>query len=999
MWQVTKLIKQIRDALTARAGSASVENLAAEYARFSQEANARLESCAAMIEKGSEYQALQLAETEPVLLDLLAALSFAEAREWSEFCAAHHLALPVRFDARAVQALDAVYAKGIRTDHPLYRDYRAAVSSRDDGRAIQIVRSIVRLNPQDTNAKAELARLENKLFQIRLQSLRAALASRDEAVILAELAELERLATPAKLAEHDEFNQAAEIRRASAREEAITLAERLADSLPDERAAGAWQMAGERLARLRTLQEEHGFFLSPHAASLVAEVQPYFENERAAAEAESHFQNAVRSAAKLADEIDARLLTRPALTLPEADKLGGDFARRWREVEAHGRAVPEDLSARVRTVVALLNAEVSRLQRRHKLRLGASVAAALAVMAVVAWFALRAFAARDFARQLAGFQSAGQVEAAEKMIDVLHTKRASLAGQPTLRPQLETAEKWVRDERERQASVEASLAALDRSAAAKFTDAEPTAIHAQLEALTRSVKEIATDLRATPARRLNALRDQFAAYLTSARETLTLEAETEISALESIAGAKLGYEQTKETLTAALDEIAPRLKKLEGRANSSLAALALPSPLETRMSAIRQRVDLFDSELALLRKTHEELLRATTLEGYQEALASFKESKLAQLADVMAARKMIAAFPKTDDALASLLMPGDAAGWAAAKAETGGETFAPDGVQPTEISKLLSLRDDNYINDIWEFTIVDHARKGERRPAYSRGEMRRDGPREIASGQITNWTGNVFDPSVKGDIPAFVPMTLTSQRSSFGLGGSGEVADSRLSAVSQLLARLELNRMTDADGEKFERPLLRVFEDIAREKSANPLAKAFLMQQLAALLRERPVAWGLPFCPRLARDLQRLDELSGGETIRSMDWLLERKRAQFSAKLTPFFADLQSRTYFADARLNREIVRAAIKAGIQFGGFIDGDGRARVPGEATASGALWAVAGTGTGLVRCDRDAANCAKFSPVFYVPLDRATLLDQTARKLGIKSQPPEIPFFSAP
>ena len=271
--------------------------------------------------------------------------------------------------------------------------------------------------------------------------------------------------------------------------------------------------------------------------------------------------------------------------------------------------------------------------------------------------------------------------------------------------------------------------------------------------------------------------------------------------------------------------------------------------------------------------------------------------------------------------------------------------------------------------------------------------------REIASGQITNWTGHAFDPAVKGDLPAFIPMTLTSQRTSFGLGGSGEVADSRLSTVSQLLARLELNRMTDANGEKFERPLLRVFDEIAREKAASPLFKAFLMQQLAALLRERPVAWGLPYCPRLARDLQRLDELCGGETIRSMDWLLERKRAQFSAKLAPLFGDLQSRTYFADARLNREIVRAAIKAGIQFGGFIDGAGQARVLGEATASGALWAVAGTGNGLVRCDRDAGNCAKFSPVFYVPLDRATLLDQSARKLGIKSQTPEIPLFAAP
>jgi len=41
-----------------------VESLAAEYARLATEAGRRLESCATMMEKGSEYQALQLAETE-----------------------------------------------------------------------------------------------------------------------------------------------------------------------------------------------------------------------------------------------------------------------------------------------------------------------------------------------------------------------------------------------------------------------------------------------------------------------------------------------------------------------------------------------------------------------------------------------------------------------------------------------------------------------------------------------------------------------------------------------------------------------------------------------------------------------------------------------------------------------------------------------------------------------------------------------------------------------
>jgi hypothetical protein len=217
--------------------------------------------------------------------------------------------------------------------------------------------------------------------------------------------------------------------------------------------------------------------------------------------------------------------------------------------------------------------------------------------------------------------------------------------------------------------------------------------------------------------------------------------------------------------------------------------------------------------------------------------------------------------------------------------------------------------------------------------------------------------------------------------------------------VSQCLARLELNRMTDANGEHFERPLLRVFDDLVHEKSASPLFKAFLMQQLAALLRERPVAWGLQHCPRLSRDLQRLGEICGGETLRGMDWLLERKRAQFSAKLAPFFGELQSRSYLADARMHREILGAVLKAGIQFGGFIDGDGKAHILGEAAASGALWALSPAGGGLARCDRDAANCARYSPVFYVPLDRQALLTESARKLGVKPLAPDIPFFSAP
>ncbi len=1003
MQPAAKLIKQIREALTLRGANAPVESLAGEYARLSHEAATRLHSCATMIEKGSEYQALQLAEAEPVLLDLLAVLSFAEAREWASFCVGQHLPVASRFDARSVQALDALYAKGIRTDHPLYRDYRSAVSSRDDGRAIQIVRSIVRLNPQDANAKAELARLENKLFQLRLQRLRAALASCDEAAILAELAELERLATPSKLAESAEFLQAAEVRRIADRADAMALAERLAASLPGEREAGAWRIVGELLARVDGLQAEHGFALPRESAALVDGMRPYFEMERAAAAETARFQDALNTVSALAGRIETRLLTPASLTLAEADRLRLDFDRHWREIGELERAVPEELQERVCAVQAALSAETARLQRRRKTRLGLGLAVSLAAVGVAGWLAVRDLQMYDYVDQLVVLQGSGQVGAAEKMIEHLRDERASLAARPALRTSLNAAEAWTREERSQLAAVDLRLAELEKIAGANFDGAEPVELQAQLDTASQLAGKLAADVLTSPSNPHVARRSRVDAFQKSPREKIAVEAERELSAMEEIAGAKLGYEQTKDTLLAATEQLGPRLKTIEARAQSPLAALALPPPLMARAAALRQRVDLFDGELKLLQKLHEELLQSATLNAYRQALGGFKDSHLTQVAEVNAARKMAAAFPKEDDILAALLLPGDAAGWAAAKADHGGELLAPADVLPAEISRLLALRDDVYLNDIWDVTLVDYSKKNERHAVYTRGEMRKDGPRDVNGAQVTTWTGATFDPAIKSDIPGFAPTTLTSQRSSFGLGGSGEVAESRRSAVSECLARLELSRMTDSNGEKFERPLLRVFDELVREKMASPVFKAYLMRQLAAIVRERPFGWGMQYCPRLTRDLARLDEACGGETLRSMDWLLERKRAQFTPKLAPFFAELQSRTYLADARLHREVVRAALKAGLQFGGFFDGAGRAHILGEGEAAGALWALAADGRGVSRCDartdETTEKWAKFSPIFFVPLDRQAILDAAARKIGGKLSAPEIPLFATP
>jgi len=997
MNSTNKLIRQIRAGLSGGWVEVPVESLAEEYARLAQEAGQRLESCGTMLEKGSEYQALQLAETEPVLLDLIAALSFAEAPEWTAYCLAQGLPLAPKFDPKAVQALDALYAKGITASHPLYKEYRAAVSSRDDERAIRTIRSIVRLNGGDTNARSELLRLENKLFQVKLQTLRGALARPDEAPILHALGELESLATPARLAELPEWAQASEVRRVVGRREAMDQAAVLARALPEARAGGGWRKAGDLLAQISGLQAEHGFELEPAEAGPAAEIRVWCDAQRQAAAETQRFQAALNALGGQAEQLDTRLLTRASLTLREAEEHFLVFNRAWKEVEKFQRPVPDEVVQRVRSTAGTLRTELDRLRQQRLLRIGALAAAACLVFAVGAWFAIRAYRVQDYVNQLARLKDGGQVEAAEKMVAHLRADEPALASRPSLRAHLDGTDEWARDERRRMGDAESHLAGLEKAAGASFAGGDPLTLQTEMESVTQLIEGLAEGVRGSLTARLAVVRNGFEAHLGSLREKLAAEAADEVARIEALASTSLAYDRDKEALTGALAQVEPGVKALEGRTRSPVTALNLPTALQARVAALRQRAEVFRKELDLLKQIQEEISLAGNLEAYERALSGFKDSRLAQAGEVKDARKLLATFPKPDEILAALILPGDLRGWAAVKAGLQGDAFIPDTVLPSEITRLLAIREDSYLNDIWQMTLSNPAGKGGKRGVFARGDVQKTGPREIGGGvQNTVWTGAIYDPAVKAEIVAFTPTTVQQNRNVAGTSGS-EISEARLTAGSQCLARLELNRMTDAEGTKFERPLLKVFEDLVRDRDAHPVFKAYLMQQLGALLELRPYAWGLHYSGGLRADLSRLKELAGGSPLRSMDWLLERKRNELQGRFTPFFAELAARRYFTDAQRHREVARGALTAGLRFGGFIAGDGEAQLLGEAAGAGVLWAIPEQGT-IARFDRrpvaKPGAFLRFSPIFFVPVERVDSLAEGRPKSS--ASPPTIPLL---
>jgi hypothetical protein len=377
----SQTIEILRSSLQTGLLSGAVESAAACYARLCADADRRLEMIATMIEKGSDYQALQTAEQEPPLLDLVAILSFGGEKAWMDFCQAHQLPIAQRLDAKTVQALDRLYAQGVTANHPLYKDFRAAVLSREDEKALRIVQTILKLNPSDENARSELLRLENKHLQDLLEQLRAALKTDDEERI-AKLAEsLTRISPEAKLRSLPEFTQADAIRRALRRRQTEEKIPALLDEAAALRDANDWRGAALALEIVRELIDTHDIDLP--SGSLKDQLESHTDfvrRERAAAERKRAFENALSGFTAFAEEADTRLLTGAGLAFREISGMDEGFVRRWRELENFQMPVPDATLNRLRQTGQSIRVRLDQIQSRRRTRSLLSAAALIAFL-------------------------------------------------------------------------------------------------------------------------------------------------------------------------------------------------------------------------------------------------------------------------------------------------------------------------------------------------------------------------------------------------------------------------------------------------------------------------------------------------------------------------------------------------------------------------------------------------------------------------------------------
>ncbi|MFN0077596.1 MAG: hypothetical protein ACKVY0_14085 [Prosthecobacter sp.] len=984
MKNVFQTVQSVRALLASGMPNSASDKTAADYARLCSDVEQRLEMAAAMLEKGSDYQALQVAEQDPPLLDLAGALSFGEERAWQEFCEAHHLPVAQRLNARTVQALDALYARGITANHPLYKDFRAAVLSRDDTKALQTVRTILKLNPADENARKELQRLDNKRMQEALEQLREALTTDDEERIACLTEGLAASAPEEKLKRVDAYVAGESIRRSFRRRQAEHQLPELMTQMLAQQTEGNWQEVGLGLETIKMLIDEHGIEVSDESCKQqLDDLRQFFERDNAVDQKRQDFEKALRNFVADVEEVETclRIGTSPAYN--EIAAKDESFVRQWKELEAHQMPVPVQTLQRLQAVGQALRTRLKGLQRARRMRRVAIAAVIVGALLCTTALGLHGWKAYSISQELLNYQNRQVCSPAEELIRKLRHENELLLHWPYLQAKIEEVDAWTRQVRatEKQATDAAQM--LASSFAGESSKLPPGQLVRQLEDAEALVRSLARDLAEGPRNQLLALRTRVEFHLARVGKQLATEAGASLADIEQTSARELSFEKLATHMAETVNQIESKLAPLEAALKPEAEALRLPAPLESKILELRQRLDSFEDELKKFDKVRTETAAADSLATYKTALAGWREVRFAEAAP---AAKALAALPTEAAFLAALLMDGDESALKAVLDDLSGPYMQPAAPLDEDLKTLLTLRDDVYLNNIWENKIVDYSRGSAESTLWSTGMLTR-----ANIGENVRWSGRYYDVSQGSTSVIFTKRDLLRVPASGGYIGIG-VAESKLSPTSEFINSLQLNRMTDEDGKRFMHSLLEMFEKVMKDKGGSLIAKAYVVQRLENMLHRREFAWGLHFCPSLKADLRELQQILGETSLRSEDWLVAAMRARLTTPLTAFFKRCEARSYLKEASARRGLLRSAALAGLRFGGYVEVDLSLVLNNPARASNELWVLAGNGgkPKLVEnsmVGKAAAEAAKLvakdalplSPVFFMSLDRSQLLKQ--------------------
>ena len=949
--QVERLIARIRGQLELGTPDLEARSLAGEYAALCQRARERLEQCATLVRSGNEHAAFQAAESEPDLLGLCAALSFAESERWHALCRERGLPAGFPLDGQHVLAVEGLYGREIGESHPLYRDYRDAIRRREEDRALSVLRSIVRINPDDPNARSELARLSAKFLRESLGKVATAFEQGREEDAVELMNRMERFGAN-DLAGEPRWDDALARRVAWLRAKAAQQVAVLVAAAAEAEAGGHWEACAAALGRVRSLERDHQLTLAEDAAATVAGLEAWAGGLAAAAEAEAGLRAALES---LNDEWallqqEAARGSSPAILIvrlsawleraaPQAERLPDGLLREARALRQNARA---------------------RLNRRYMLLTSSWVAGLLLVIAgVITWNILKTQEE----------ESRDRFSEATRLIELYDHPAALVALDEFERGGLSSAD---------QAARKAQTATLRQRLAAQVADEQRLRLEALALADRRQQGLTLGNVAETESRaarylqefnqvggslqsRLKAVLPEPEALLSACRQLLDRtrnDVATQIAALNKAMGDENVSDVTKAA--EALDHLRALLKTLgDAKVKDLDSALAAADRAELRLAGERKTIAALKS-----------LKQAADLAGYLAALSDTAANTAGEKSDLSTRASFVFAQAPTLQGLPrTALAPRVGAMWDAAATADPSGIFNPATLTDAEQRALRTLADTSLADSLRRYTLNLYSVRGiaTGRTVYVTGEVV-EAKRNITDG--VEFSQKAKELTRDGTL---VENSWSRREFNNGVRAGEEIVTP--SQIAELEAIRQVSRFQDPRTGKLLEPLIRTMDRVRRGESRYPELRAYQLQELFKLATTRPDAWGLLFSPSAQRDAEQLRRITQNE-LRPYDFLFKEKWADIQLELRAFLTPPGGAGYAEEARFWRATFAHLRNRKLIFAGWVGRDGRPELR-ESIKGSALYGLdnEGKATVLFRVGDDGepkrvAEAAPLTPLLRYP-----------------------------
>jgi len=934
------IVQRITEALKRPGNTVALAGIAADYSQMCRKVNARLEQIASVIESRDDYQAIELAEARPSIMEEANTLSFPELPAWVAFCEENQLEVPPRLNSKAVQQLNRIYGKGISANHRLYKEFRDAVLSKDDSNALAIIRKIVRLNPNDQNAQSEMRRLENKQFLILETEITESTKLQKEDTTLELLATMETLGQAEKMAASHSVQAAIGLRKCHDARAAQVRVSAYIEDLEKILANQQWLKAGEVVAHIDRLVHDHHLLLSDSDNGTVAKARDYFTTNRAEAIRKSEFQSTVRQLETLTLEAENLSQAQGTINLAEARIKLLALNRQWQIVEGYSLHVENELVQRVTRVASFLKTEIARMLKKTRIAWATGAMIVTVVLIAAGYFFLLFLRANDIERQINKAIADRAVSVVERLVMTTRENNKKEANLPILVAALRKADMWTADQRTKQSKIKAGIQELN----GYFTDSgNPQTVFEKYQNIDALFKQLPKEFQTEDDEQFVSLGESMQKWMEGMKKKADMSISPQITEAEKNILGNLSLSNSPEVVSQAVDKAKQLLEQWKGFTNPEVPELQLSASTIDRVNTIKYAANSAQEALTEYDRLIRQIQEAKTIEDYSAAILSLKSAQLIGSPMVGAAASASVKSANPIEIAGELLFPDDPVAWADARKGGDGLQIKPDKVVQAELRNLSPLLKGEKVKDIYVASLDGNKSRQiytEKAPlqVIDSGLVQPNGK------SIKKWTGHVYDPAEDG-----VPVVFVSRQY-----GTADYVDAkeRVTGVSSVgkslffeaFNNLRLDAFVSSDGSVL-RPVTSVLDDLLSTTPNDPIYSAYAVNVLYEMTKLRPNAWGLQFSPDCKAFMERIHTQLSDDHINSGDWMVAERRNALGGKVRSAFESRPRISFAKQARLRQTLADLLIKNGLSFAGYIGVDGKPVLINLYDPPTVLWGMSG------------------------------------------------------